>query len=287
MNPTILIVIPTYNAFEYAARAVRTALAHTNYMRASVLVVDDASPERLANERHKLPHSVDEPYGNFLIYLKDLRYEFGDDRIFQATFDENGGLTRSWNLGLTMAREAAFDFCCVTNSDVMFAPRWDRDIFALLNADKYHLVGPVTNAPGTNQEQYVARYSVLYDPRKKDDVYHIAAVQDELRGAQSLRSKPTTLNGFCLVAKTRTWWDHAYDRDSVFRPRNDFNSKGERNPTPLMTLNEYELQRRWHAAGLRTGVALGSYVYHYRAVSRGDKHRKGDWARINKKEGTA
>lgn len=282
MYPSILIVVPTYGQFDYAARAVRTALAHTSYMKATVAVIDDASPERLARDIH----CDGEPYGTFLINLKWLRQEFGDDRIVQMQFDQNGGLTRSWNAGLTLAREGAFDFCCVTNSDVMFAPRWDREIFSLLNADKYHLVGPVTNAPGTNQEQYVGRYSVVYDPKKKDDVHHIAAVQDELIAQQSLRSKPSTLNGFCMVAFTKTWWDHSYSYTDVFCPRNDYNSKGEKNPTPLMTLNEYELQRRWHAAGLRSGIALGSYVYHYRAASRGDKHKAGDWARINK-EGTA
>ena len=38
-----------------------------------------------------------------------------------------------------------------------------------------------------------------------------------------------------------------------------------------MTLQEYELQGRWHAAGLRSGVVLSSFVFHYRAVSRGEK----------------
>ena len=64
---------------------------------------------------------------------------------------------------------------------------------------------------------------------------------------------------------------HAYDAEHVFKPRNDVNSRGHKNPTPLMTLQEYELQGRWHAAGLRSGVVLSSFVFHYRAVSRGEK----------------
>ena len=282
MSPSLLVVVPTYGQFEYAIRAVRTALAHTAYMLATVAVIDDASPERLSRDIH----SVDEPYGNYLLNLRWIREEFGADRLLQLEFDQNGGLTRSWNVGLQVARDGKFDLCCVTNSDVMFAHGWDRDVFALLNAEKYHLVGPVTNAPGTNHDQYVGNYSVVYDPRKKDDTEHIARVQDELHGQQSLRSKPTTLNGFCMVSLTETWWANAYAADAVFRPRNEFNARGEKNPTPLMTLNEYELQRRWHARGLKSGVALGSYVYHYRAVSRGDRHKRGDWARI-RDEGTA
>jgi hypothetical protein len=47
-----------------------------------------------------------------------------------------------------------------------------------------------------------------------------------------------------------------------------------------MTLNEYELQRRWKETGLKVRRrCLGSYVFHYRAVSRGDAHKKGDWVR--------
>jgi glycosyltransferase involved in cell wall biosynthesis len=282
--PKILIVIPTYGQFDYAIRAVRTALSSTRTLDPYVTVIDDASPERLSRERHKLPHSVDEPYGNFLVNLRYAKEEFGD-KIYQLTFDENGGLTRSWNAGLNIARQMEFDFCCVTNSDVMFAHGWDGRLFDLLNSEKYDLVGPLTNAPGTEQTQYVGDYSVLYRKDKKDDLTHMDEVQNELYHQQGARHKAATLNGFCMVAFTRKWWANAYDDSHVFCPRNDFNSKGERNPTPLMTLNEYEFQRRLHAKGGKSGVCLGSYVYHYRAVSRGDKHKRGDWARIE--QGTA
>lgn len=279
MAPKILIVVPTYGQFDYAIRAVRTALSSTQTLEAHVAVIDDASPERMARERHEIPHSVDEPYGNYLINLRYAREEFGD-RIYQLQFDENGGLTRSWNAGLQAAKDMDFDFCCVTNSDVMFAPRWDARVFDVLNSDKYQLVGPVTNAPGTEQGQYVGNYSVIYRKDKKDDLSHMADVQDELMFQQGTRTKEATLNGFCMIAFTKDWWANAYDANHVFCPRNDFNSKGEKNPTPLMTLNEYEFQRRLHEKGGKSAVCLGSYVYHYRAVSRGDKHKRGDWARI-------
>lgn len=266
MTPSILIVVPTYGHFEYAARAVTTALANTRTLKPHVLVVDDASPD------FKGSH-FDAP---------DRRLD-PDGRISVIRFPQNGGLTRSWNQGLVTADFVGHDFCCVTNSDVEFPIDWDREIFNALTFQGYHLVGPVTNAPGSNPDQYVGRYSMLYDKAKAQDEYN--QVQGELLVAQRGRYKDTTLNGFCMVAMTKTWWENAYDKEHVFRPRNEFNSKGERNPTPLMTLNEYELQRRWHDKGLKTGACLGSYVFHYRAVSRGDKHKRGDWARIN--EGTS
>ncbi len=281
MAPSILIVIPTYNHFDYAAKAVESALANTHTLKPQVLVVDDASPDRF-----KVDFVADDGrgYAGFLYWMKYQKQIHGDDSVQVADFQENGGLTRSWNAGLKWARDYGHDFCCVANSDLIFAPGWDSDVFTVLNRDKYALVGPVTNTPGTNQDQYVGKYAVTYDATKKDDKEHIRVVQNELRMSQALRTKETTLNGFCMAAFTHVWWENRYDDEHVFRPRNEFNSKGERNPTPLMTLNEYELQRRWHAKGLKSAACLGSYVYHYRSVSRGDRHRKGDWARI--KEGT-
>lgn len=274
MRPSILIVIPTYNHFDYAARAVESALANTTLLEPHVVLVDDASPDRLSLG------GVCESYTSLRLLVRDLRHLYGEERLTEVWFEENGGLTRSWNCGLKAARDNGHDFCCVANSDLIFAPGWDNDVFTALDSGGYALVGPVTNAPGTNHEQYVGRYSVRYDRAKKDDRQHIADVQRELATAQRRRFKATTLNGFCMVALTSTWWANRFDDGHVFRPRNDFNSKGEPNPTPLMTLNEYELQRRWHAKGLKSAACLGSYVFHYRAVSRGDRFKKGDWVRI-------
>lgn len=281
MAPSLLIVVPTYNHFDYAFRAIRSALANTTTFRPHVLAIDDASPDRLHLD--PLSRVIGRPYGDYLYHLRLLRDEFGEDSIMQAQFDQNGGLTRSWNVGLTWARERDHDFCCVTNSDVLFAPGWDSHLFTSLNTKLCDLAGPVTNAPGTNPVQYVAAYSTRYNPGTKDDVQAIAAVQSELSAKYRYEIRETTLNGFCMVAFTKTWWDNAYDRDHVFRPRNDFDSQGRPNPTPLMTLNEYELQRRWKAGGLKAAACLGSYVYHYRAVSRGVRHRRGDWARMAEK----
>ncbi len=289
MTPSNLIVIPTYGHFEYAARAVRTALENTRVLDPYVVVIDDASPERLRQQIHH----YDEPYGNFLYQLRNIRDEFESfndvialravrpilcDRVTQLEFAENGGLTRSWNAGLAFARDKHFDFCCVTNSDVQFAGGWDNGILDALHRKGFALAGPLTNAPGTNSKQYVGCYSKMYRSKRPQD--NIQLIQHDLEGKWFLDTEETTLNGFCMTAFTKTWWDNAYDKDHVFKPVNEYNSKGEPNPTPLMTLNEYELQARWKAKGLKACVCLDSYVFHFRAVSRGDKHKKGDWVRL-------
>lgn len=261
MKPELLVVIPTFGAFDYAARAVRSALGNTRWFDPWVIVIDDASPEWVE------PHAPKQ--------ISDLWSL--DVRLTTFRFPQNGGLTRSWNCGLQFAKDRSIEFCCVANSDLYFPPGWDRGMSDALTRQGCHLVGPVTNAPGTEQAQYVGKYSLLY---RKDRIDEDAdKVQEELRGFQTGRVKETPLNGFCLAAKTETWWNTAYDKDHVFRPRNDFNSKGEPNPTPLMTLNEYELQARWRAKGLKIAAALSSYVVHYRAVSRGDAFKRGDWVR--------
>lgn len=263
MKPTLAIVIPTYGAFEYARVAAATALRHTHLAAARVLIIDDASPAAEALPTHERA-------------LNTLARQCGQPPIQVYQFRTNGGLTRSWNQGLVWARRERCDYACVTNSDVRFTPGWDVPLLTALN--RYALVGPVTNAPGTEALQFVGNYTAKYRRSDADDV--LATVVADLRKRHGHRVIPGTLNGFCLVAATTTWWANAYARHDVFRPVNTHNARGQPNPTPLMTLNEYELQGRWHARGLKTGFVPASYVFHYRAVSRGDAHKRGDWLRL-------
>lgn len=256
MKPSILIVVPTYNHFEYAAEAIASAFSAATHLDPHVLMVDDASPNWTP--------------------IRPLLDAASEDKFHEHVFEKNGGLTRSWNYGLTLAKNLRFDYCCVTNSDVVFTTGWDFEVVQALKR-QYALVGPVTNAPGTSPEQYVGKYSGVYS--KEDPKANLDVVASELSAAHAGRTKEVTLNGFCMIAKTKTWWDNAFDDEHVFKPRNDVNSKGEPNPTPLMTLNEYELQRRWHQRWLKSAVVLGSYVFHYRAVTRGDREKRGDWVR--------
>lgn len=145
-KPSLLIVIPTYGAFDYAATAIRTALDHTKTFDPYVYLVDDASPDR--NGWDELIESLDETH---LTHLTHHRY------------DQNGGLTRSWNRGVKFAVIGDFDYCAVANSDLLFAPDWDRAVYHAL--EKHALVGPLTNAPGTVVAQYIGKYSEAYDPK--------------------------------------------------------------------------------------------------------------------------
>lgn len=260
-KPSLLVVLPTYGAYDYAVHALTSVLRNTEHFDVTVSVVDDATPE---NKR-----------AHFDVLLQAIREE---TRVQWHQFVVNGGLTRSWNYGLEEGIANNFDYVCVTNSDVYFPAGWDTDIAEALQM--YALVGPVTNAPGTEKLQYVKRYSVTYDKKKLQSAEEVAKIQQELLKNQQYKTKQGTINGFCMIAKTATWHANRFDEASVFRPRNEFNASGELNPTPLMTLNEYELQRRWHSRGLKSCVCIRSFVVHYRAVSRGQRYNRGDWLRI-------
>jgi hypothetical protein len=245
-----------------------SAMTNTRLFEPSVSVIDDAFPDA-----HQAMEVVRAAVQTLLPWQQgNVSYHY---------FPTRGGLTRSWNHGIMQASLWGHDVVCVTNSDVVFAPGWDEEIFEGLKL--YDLVGPVTNAPGTEHKQYVGRYATEYTrDRVEEDLF---VVQEELHKQRILATEHrfirSALNGFCLVAKFETWRANAYNYDAgdIFRPLNMTNSKGQANPTPAMTLGEYELQGRWTKAGLETAICTGSYVLHYRAVSRGARYRMGDWVR--------
>lgn len=254
------IVIPVYGHYRYALSACRSVVA--SLQSCVLLVLDDATPGW---------PEVD-GWADFRCFLDEMPA----GRRYFHRFPKNGGLTRSWNLGLLMARDSGCDVVCVTNSDVLFASNWSKAVGRSLESG-WSLVGPVTNAPGTSVKQNVRLYLDRYVP--DDNQSSIDRVGEELESRHGQTCISGTLNGFCLVALTETWFRNSWSEREVFRPRNDFDSRGRPNPTPLMTLQEYELQSRWHGRGLKTGFCPGSFVFHYRSVTRGKRYAGRDFFR--------
>lgn len=145
------------------------------------------------------------------------------------------------------------------NSDLKFPPGWFTAIDAAL-ANGAHLVGPVTNAPGHKPKQHVAR--ALSGYKLSDVDAALATVQSRVEATHKQATWPGTINGFCMVARTDVWWSGAFDSDHVF------------NPKFKMTRNEDELQGRWLKVGRKIVIVPGSFVYHYRSVSRGKRAKR-------------
>jgi hypothetical protein len=255
-------VCPTYSQFPYAERAISTFLEYTPGGLA--IVVDDASPDW-----------DDKDWQSFL-YIEPV----GVLRAVVNRFEQNGGLTRSWNAGLSIARVYDCEYAIAGNSDVIFGARWYEGLLDALNAG-YHLVGPVSNAPGITAKGYaeVWRYDSTY--ATTDDQEYIDNLSCSLRERYPTSIVEAPVNGFFQMARVADWWSGAYDAKAgqVYKPSNEFTSEGRRNPTPLMTLNEDELQGRWAKLGRKTAVVPSSFIFHYRAVTRGPKYLRGRWFR--------
>jgi hypothetical protein len=166
-------------------------------------------------------------------------------------------LTRSWNWGLRFAKAAGFTYSVVANSDLRFPLGWFAPIHRLLESGELRVAGPMTNAPGHRPNQQINRLVGGYVVDDRDEA--IDRVQKQLAaGPHAKMVLRGGINGFCMVAKTSAWWDCAFSADDVF------------NPARKMVGNEDEFQRRWtkkHTiSGL--GIARGSFVFHYRGVSR-------------------
>lgn len=258
----IAFVLPMWNRFAYARRAALTFLKHT--ARPGIIIaVDDASPY------------YDQQ--NWVEWKSPARHADGsqdgvgipDDQLIFKHFGENKGLTRSWNWGLTKAKELDIPYTICGNSDILFTDNWESALIHQLDHG-YKLIGPVTNAPGPTNggQQQVANFYPGYEVTDRADYLRKVAGYLQQHYPPNI-VHPVNINGFFLMARTEDFWSGAYDKDHVF------------NPAKKMTGNEDELQGRWHKKGWKTGYAPGSFIFHYRAVSRGNQFKHQGWLRID------
>ena len=257
-------ICPTYDALSlasYTRKALESFFDTTPYGVA--IVVDDGSV-------------------GWTKEYADSLYEIGSQQagteLHIIRFHEKGGLTRSWNAGLREADELGLDYAIAGNNDVIFSYRWYEGLLhALTNG--YDLAGPLSNAPGVTAQglQEIQRYIPTY--KVTDDLVAIDKVAAELQRKHVGKVAKCTVNGFFLMAALSTWRAGKYDDANYFCPVNQKMPSGRPNLTPLMTGNEDELQHRWRDMGLKSAVALSSFIFHYRAVSRGERYKKGLWYR--------
>jgi GT2 family glycosyltransferase len=96
----------------------------------------------------------------------------------------------------------------------------------------------------------------MKDYRLSDDLTYLDYVQNRLIKDFRNKVRDGLINGFCMIAKTETWWSGAHSKDFVF------------NPKFKMTKNEDELQGRWLKMGKKIVICPSSFVWHYRGVTR-------------------
>ena len=261
---SIACVVPTYKleTFRYTARALQSFYQHTP--DGIAIVVDDATRGMTSGHRDRWAG----------LSPQVSQFEF-------HTFSAWGGLTRSWNWGLSAALSTQAEIVVLANSDVVFTPNWWRPMVEAVSRG-YSLVGPLSNTPGdtAGRRQRIDAYVRGYQLR--DDSEYLDETARQIYDAYSDRYFVSRVNGFFMLASRYAWESGRYDKDHFFRPRNDRMVDGSRNPTPLMTGNEDELQVRWENAGKQSVIACGSFIFHYRAATRGPRYRFGNkWMKMS------
>jgi glycosyltransferase involved in cell wall biosynthesis len=196
-------------------------------------------------------------------------------------FSNEYGLTRSWNKGLDIADSLGLEYVIAGNNDVLFPPNWHFGLTHAL-ANGFTMVGPLSNAPGITAKgkQEVGRY--VQDYKVTDDPAYLEEVAFNLMTFNMGKVIESPVNGFFQMCRLEGWRSNMIDlgeTKTYYNPLNTHTSKGHKNLTPTMTLNEDEWQGRARGAGLRSGIVLSSFIFHYRAVSRGDKYKRGQWYR--------
>jgi GT2 family glycosyltransferase len=231
--PELTIVLPTFGHFDFARRAAESLFAVTPQIDLQCLVVDDCSPDWDSVDWSAWPQ----------------------DRLERHHFNEWAGLTRSWNWGLSRARELGSRYAVCTNSDILFTPGWFEPLRDAIEAG-VSLAGPLSNAPGYLPTQDIERHLPGY--RLTDDPAVLADYATALRARYPGNChKPAHVNGFFMMAKTDVWWSGAFDAQHVFDPKH------------RLTGNEDELQTRWKKMNRACCYVPSSFIFHYRSVSRG------------------
>lgn len=257
-------ICPTYKALEltdYTEIALASFFATTP--NAHAIVVDDASKGWSRGYEQRL-QAVANAYSSSAIQFKH--------------FAKNGGVTRSWNAGLALAKEQNLDYVIAGNNDVVFTKGWYVGMLQALQSG-FSLVGPLSNAPGDTAKgaQQVNKYIKNYT--LSDDFEYLNDCADVLFAKNYGKVINASINGFFQFAAMDSWEAGKYSKELYYCPVNKYSSTGKKNLTPLMTLNEDELQRRWRAKKMKSAVVLSSFIFHYRAVTRGGRYKKGLWYR--------
>ena len=114
MQPTVSILIPTYNRAAFVRAAIQSALAQT-YSDIEIVVLDDASPD-------ETPQVV---------------AEFEDARLRLVRHPRNLGIVENWRAGLENARG---EFFCFLHDDDTFEPQFVEKLLAPLQENPQLIV---------------------------------------------------------------------------------------------------------------------------------------------------
>lgn len=226
------VIIPTYGAWDVSERCIRSASANTP--DPLIVVIDDASNDWPGEDVIASWVAPGVPY------------------VIQR-YDSQGGLSRSWNRGLSVAKGFGCRLAVCANSDLVFPSGWFDGIAEALESSPF--AGPVTNAPGHQPLQRAEAWLLGYRPDGSDEAIQAAA--DRCRSRKGALVGTHYLNGFCVCGRVESFFECAREGAEVF-------SKAF-----PMAGNEDDFFRRAISRSRFPVVVPRSFVFHYRGMSRG------------------
>lgn len=123
-----------------------------------------------------LSSSLQIPYDVFIMENgSDTPYAFTKDHFYTYFPNQNGGMTKCWNHGVTMAIRNGNDFVCVTNEDLAFNPTINNFFEDVVKYPHYEdaVFGPICDNPSTFYPQRSNTISnTLVDITGKDKPIH-------------------------------------------------------------------------------------------------------------------
>ena len=183
------IVIPVYNALEFAKACVDSVFAVRPSAPFEVIVVDNGSSP------------------DFDGWLREAAQRYAELRILH--FDEALGFSRAVNEGM---RAAQGEFFVILNSDTIVTDGWaDRLLDAMRSSPELGVVSPVTNRCGNPGQ---------VDPESRDIKPEEAqSYEERMRRRTAILREPQRLVFFCAMIR-RTVWERLGGLDEIYREGN-------------------------------------------------------------------
>jgi GT2 family glycosyltransferase len=221
-RPRVLLAITVYGGRSFVPRCLASAAGlATESVDLDVVVLDDASPDE-----------------SFSAECAALCAELGLDYYRSP---RNLGIVRNVNLGLRRALATGYDYCIVSNSDVVYPSRMVEQLVAAAQADTG--IGAVM--PWSNNASIYSLPNV--DATRLGSQAHVDAVSNALAGefGTAVVDIPTGISFAILI--TRAALEATGLMDPIF-------GRGY--------CEELDWSLRCVAAGFRVTLGLGCFVYH-------------------------
>ena len=169
----VSIVIPVFNALDYARQCVASIYAATSEIPFEIIVVDNGS-------------DVD-----VLDWLRDQAHQH--DNFWYISLSRNTGYARGINLGL---KHAHGEYLVLANSDILATSHWLDLLVEVMDRDEsIGVLSPLTNYVGHGPQLDVRAKALLPEQRE--------AYASAIRADTTVEVEPNRLAFFCVMARKR------------------------------------------------------------------------------------